>query len=261
MQLRILAFTALSMLPFSLRAGVVMETLSRDLDDPDPKAATTIITHAQNGRMRVETKPEGSVMIFKDDVIYHLDAKDKTYVAMDRASLKRMADQINPALQQMREQLARMPPEQRAQVEKMMGGRAMGAVEAKPQDVRKTTRAGKAAGRACTYVEVREGGELTEELCVASAGSLPEAQELLAAAKAMSALLQEMLASIDAPSLKEAARNTDFERIGGVPLLAREFAGGKPVNETVLQSIRTEALSAALFEVPAGFVKKDLSTH
>ena len=257
MLMRALTFTALTALSFSLHAGTVMETVSRDLNDPGN--ATTITTHAQDGRLRVEPKPGDSVMIFKDDVIYNVNKKDRTYVVMDRASMKRMADQINPALKQMQEQLAKMPPEQRAQMEKMMGGRAAGMMSDKPQEIRKTQRTGKSSGHTCNYVEVHQDGELTDEFCVVPANALKGSQELLASAKKMSGLMKEMFSNLDAPWLKDmASKQADYEKIGGVPVLTRHFADGKAAHETTMQAIRSEALAASLFELPAGYTKKDM---
>jgi hypothetical protein len=259
MQLRVLTFATFSMLAGSLQAGTVMETLSRDLNNPGANGTATITTHAQDGRMRVEMKPGDSVMIFKDDVIYNVNKKDKSFVVMDRATMKRMADQLAPALKQMQEQLAKMPPEQRAQMEKMMGGRMAGVMNDKPQEIRKTSRGGKAAGHACTYAEVHQGGALTDEFCVVPANSLRGSQDLLLAAKKMSALMKEMFSNLDAPWLKDmASRQADYEKIGGVPVLTRHYTDGKPAHETTLQSIRSESLAASLFEVPAGFTKKEM---
>jgi hypothetical protein len=35
----------------------------------------------------VEQRPGDSLMIFKDDVIYNVNTKDRAYVAMDRAAM------------------------------------------------------------------------------------------------------------------------------------------------------------------------------
>jgi hypothetical protein len=257
MLMRALSFTMIGAVSFSLQAGTVMETVSHDLGNP--ANATAITTYAQDGRLRIEAQPGDSVMIFKDDVIYNVNKKDRTYVVMDRASMKRMAEQLNPALKQMQEQLAKMPPEQRAQMEKMMGGRMAGMMKDKPQEIRKTARSGKAAGHACTYVEVHQGDELTDEFCVTPANALKGSQDLVSSAKKMSALMQEMFSNLEAPWLKDmASRHADFDKIGGVPVLTRHFADGKASHETTMRSIRAEALAGALFDVPAGFAKQDI---
>lgn len=245
----------------NVQAGTVVEAVSREL--PGGGQGDTTLTYAQDGRMRVEAKPGDTLMIFRDDTIYSIDTKDKSYYAMDRAAMKRMADQISPALKQMQEQLAKMPPEQRAQMEKMMGSRMPGMAKQKTQEIRKTGRADKIGGHACNYVEVHEDGALSEEMCVAPMGSIKGTQELMDAAMKMSALMKEMLSGLDAPWIKETMDKqiADYQKIGGVPLLTRHYSGGQPSSETTLKSIRSESVPAALFEIPAGYKKKDMMAH
>jgi hypothetical protein len=242
-------------------AGTVLETVNRDLPASADGKMHTMMTYAQDGRMRVETKPGDTLMIFKDDTIFTVNNKDKSYYSMDRAAMKRMADQVNPALKQMQDQLAKMPPEQRAQMEKMMGNRLPGmGKQQKSQEIRKTARTDKISGYTCSYVEVHEDGILSDELCVVPPGTVKGSQELMDAAAKMSALLKDMLSSIDAPWLKQSVDKqvADYEKIGGLPLLTRHFADGKPTSETTLKSIRNEPVPAALFEIPAGYAKKEM---
>lgn len=241
-------------------AGTTLETVNRDLSS---KGGTmTINTWAQGGMMRVETKPNESTMIFRDDTIYAVNHQDKTYFAMDRASMKRLAEQVNPALQMLQERMKDMTPEQRAQMEKMLGGKlpgAAGEAEKKPE-IKRTSRKDKIGSYSCTYVEVREAGVLTDELCVVPGNSMKGSDELIAAAKKMSAVLQEMMSSMDAPWLRQIAEKQvqNFESLGGIPVVSRHFEDGKPQNETTLSSMRSETLAASLFEIPAGYTKKDM---
>lgn len=238
-------------------AGTRLETVNRDLSGG---RATTINTWAQGGMMRVETQPNESAMIFKDDTIYAISHKDKTYFAMDRASMKRMAEQLNPGLKMLQEQMKNMTPEQRAQMEKMLG-RRLPAGDAEPQqEIKRTSRNDKINGYGCTYVEVREDGVLTDEMCVAPASALKGSDELMAAARKMTALMQDMMASMDAPWLKQMASKQlqNFEALGGIPVLSRHFVDGKPQNETTLSKISSEALAATQFDIPAGYTKKDM---
>lgn len=255
---RLLILASLAAASFGVQAGAVMEMQVRDLTNAKA-TPITVVTQAQDGRMRVEPKPGDAVMIFKDDVIYNLDVQDKSYMALDRATMKRMADKAGPALKQMQEQLAKMPPEQRAQMEKMMGDRIPGMVASAPQEIRKTARTGKAAGHACTYVEVLEKGVLQDEYCVVAPGALKGSQELFDAARRISALMQEMLGSLNAPWLQEIAdRQPNFDKLGGIPVASRHFQNGKAVHESSLQSLRSESLPASLFEIPAGYTRREM---
>lgn len=255
-----LSILSLSMYASLAHAGTKLETVNRDLSDG---RATTINTWAQGGMLRVEAQPNESTMIFKDDTIYAISHRDKSYIAMDRASMKRMAEQINPALQALQARMKTMTPEQRAQMEKMLGGRlpkGMGEPE-KQQQITRTSRNDKINGHSCTYVEVHEDGVLTDELCVVPGNALKGSAELMSAAKSMSALMQDMMAGMDAPWLKQMAHKQmqNFEALGGIPVLTRHFVDGKPRNETTLASINSETLAASLFEIPAGYSKKDMT--
>lgn len=244
-------------------AGTKLVTVSRDLSGGGK--TTTIDTWAQDGMMRVETQAKEatgeSTMIFRDDTLYAISHKDKSYVAMDRASMKRMAEQLNPALKMLQERMKTMTPEQRAQMEKMMGTKLPnGEPEAAPE-IKRTSRNDKINGYSCTYVEVREAGALTDELCVVPATALKGSAELMASAKKMSVVVNDMLASMDAPWLKQMAQKQiqNFEAIGGIPVISRHFVDGKPQNETSLSNISSATLAAATFEIPAGYTKKDMT--
>ena len=252
--------TMLALTCGAAQAGTTLETVNRDLAGGAP---TTVSTWAQNGMMRVETKPTESVMVFKDDTIFIINHKEKSYVALDRASMKRMAEQLNPALKMLQERMKNMTPEQRAQMEKMMGGRmpaGMDGTAEKKQEIKRTARADKIGAYSCTYVQVLEEGVLTDEMCVVPAKALKGSDELIVAAKKMGDLMKEMMASMDAPWLQQMAQKQvqNFESLGGIPVLSRHFEDGKPHNETTLTSIRSESLAATTFEVPAGYTKKDM---
>jgi len=246
----------LLLLTLTAHAGTKLETVSRDLSGG---RSTTVNTWAQGGMMRVETQANDSMVLFKDDTIYAISHKDKSYVAMDRASMKRMAEQLNPALQMLQERMKTMTPEQRAQMEKMLGTRLPGTAEA-PPEIKRTARNDKVNGYSCTYVEVREAGVLTDELCVVPASALKGSAELMSSAKKMSQLLNDMMASMDAPWLKQMAQKQvqNFEALGGIPVVSRHFVDGKPQSETSLSNISSETLAASLFEIPAGYTKKDM---
>lgn len=256
---RKLSLLVLSLSLGAAHAGTKLETVNRELSGG---RTTTINTWAQGGMMRVETQPNRSTMIFKDDTIYAINHGDKSYMAMDRASMKRMAEQINPALKMIQEQMKNMTPEQRAQMEKMLGGSlpaGMGEPE-KQQEIKRTSRNDKINGYSCTFVEVRAGGELTDEMCVAAGSALKGSAELMAAARKMTALMQDMTSSMDAPWLKQMAQKQmqNFEALGGIPVLSRHFVDGKPHSETTVSNISSQTLAATLFEIPAGYTKKDM---
>jgi hypothetical protein len=264
MPLRTLPLVTLALFAGAAQAGTLLETVNRDLSREG--GSTIIHTWAQNGMMRVESQEDKatnrSTMIFKDDTIYAINHQEKSYYAMDRESMKRVAEQLNPALKMLQERMKDMTPEQRAQMEKMMGGRlppGLGEAE-KKTEIKRIDRTDKVAGYGCSYVQVLEDGVLTEEMCVAPGKALKGSDELMAAATKMGALMREMMATMDAPWLKQMAEKQvqNFAELGGIPVLSRHFEAGAPQSETTLTSIRSETLAASTFEIPVGYTRKDM---
>jgi len=245
-------------------AGVVLETVERD-----PAAATvngTNVMRADDGRLRMERYEDGklvAVMIFKDDALHALDPADKTYAVLDRATIRKVADVVNPALKEMQEQLAKMSPEQRAMVEQMMKGSlpsGLGDGHKKVRTVVATDRSDRIAGLTCTVYEIREDSELVREACVAPVQSVPGGPDFYAVLSRMGALMQEMLDAIDTPWLEDAVDDqwALVEELNGVPIRGREFTQGKPVLEVELTRIAEEKAPAGSFDVPADYTRRDL---
>ncbi len=242
-----------------VQAGTVLKTLNRDLSGTREVLSTT---YAQQGYLRVETgAASGTIVIFKDEALYTLDPQQKTYMTIDKATMQRMLEQLSPALKQMQEAMAKMPPEQRAQFEKMLGARGMSA-GAKPavEEVRKTSRTDKISGYACTYSEVLRDQVVATEACVAAPATLKGSQELIDASAKVAAFMKPLTEGLDVPWLKQMAQRQveNYSQLGGVPVRIRGFDAGKATFESTLQSIATETLPATLFEIPAGYTKKDL---
>lgn len=242
----------------SAHAGTIYETTTREL--AAGKDSTTKL-QVQGGQLRVERNEPGSdgVMIYKDDAVHVLNAKEKSYVLIDRASIKQFADQVNPALKQVEEQLKNMSPEQRATVEKMMGGR-LPQGQPTPTEVVKTTRKDKIAGLSCTYSEVRRNGAVEQELCLAPPASLTGGQEMFDVAKKMSALMEEMLSSLQSPILRQSLGEQvqPYAKLDGFPVFSRIYQDGKPSTETTLKTMRAESIPASQFDIPAGYKRKDI---
>ena len=241
----------------SLHAGTVLEIVNRDLAN---KSESSAKTYAQAGKMRIESGGrEDSFAIFRDETIYTFDPKKKTYVAMDRATIKQLAEQLNPAIKMLQEQMANMSLEQRAQMERMLGTKLPGTKEP-VEEVRKTTRTATISGYACTYAEILQDGALQAEACVVPTASLKGSKELYDAAIKMGALLKDMVDSLDLPLLKQMASRQmeNFDKLGGIPVLTRTFDQGQPVHEATVTAIRTETLAEGLLEIPAGYTRQEL---
>jgi hypothetical protein len=253
-----LACCSLLVVAGSAQAGTVLEMINRDLTD---NSESIVKTFAQDGRMRVETGgPQDTLVIFRDDTIYTIDPKKKTYIAMDRATMQKLASQLNPALKMIQEQMKTMSPEQRAQIERMTGTKLPGSEKEPAREIRKTARTGKVAGYSCTYSEVLEDGVLQHEACVVPPGDLKGSKELYDVGLKVGTLVKDMMASVDAPWVRQMMdrQMENFSELGGLPVLTRTFDEGKPLHESTMKSIRSEPIAAAQFDIPADYQKQDL---
>jgi hypothetical protein len=248
----------LTLIAGASQAGTVLEMTSRDLTNKTESLAKTF---AQDGRMRVETgDAKDAVVIFRDETIYTLDPAQKTYLSMDRASMQKLAAQINPALKMLQEQMKSMTPEQKAQIERMTGAKLPGSTGEAKREIRKTSRTGKVAGYSCTYSEVLEDGVLQHEACVVPPGDLKGSKELYDVGVKVAALVKDMMASVDAPWLRQMMDRQleSFNDLGGLPVLTRTFDEGKPLHESTMKSIRSESIPASQFEIPADYKKREM---
>jgi hypothetical protein len=237
-------------------AGIYIEMATHNLTtnstDVDQKM------YVQNGSGRFVDK-EGHVSLIKGDAMYIIDDNEKSYIAMDKATMEKVAKQIGDTIAQAKEQIAKLPPEQRAQAEQMMGGVNMGGGEHKVE-VADTGKSDNVEGRKCKVWDVTRNGELDEQICVVPFNALPGKEDLTTVFANFAKIYEEMAKSI--PMLAGAMSNEFTARVkaGGFPFRSRAYENGKLIDEETLVKVwREEAVPASMFEIPAGYKQKQLS--
>jgi hypothetical protein len=210
---------------------------------------------------RIETAT-GDVMIFKGDMLYTLDRESRSYRVMDQATMQQMASGINSAMQQMQARMAQMTPEQRAQMQQLMGALGGAGPNAKP-DVYEAVDTGRnetAAGRGCRVWNIKRNGVVEDEYCVVPFSSLPgkeDVQALMRRMGEMSQSLQQAMPNVASSGGMMGAYN----RINGYPVRQRDIVAGKPAaTEDLLKTWQEQSVPAAMFEIPAGYARKDMPT-
>jgi hypothetical protein len=197
-------------------------------------------------------------MILKNATIYMLDDKRKSYSEMDKATLQRTMDEAGGAMKEMQEQLKQMPPEQRAQMEKMMGNNMPG-MGSGPKAVyvsKDTGRSDTVEGRKCRVWNLLKNGKLQEELCVVPFSSLPGKEDLQKAFRELADAFEGLASSMPGAGDAAKARNA----INGYPVRTRSYddAGKQRAMEEVMKSWTEESIPAATFNVPAGYRKEPM---
>ena len=103
----------------ALTAGVLMVNTQEFLGGS--KKPTTTKLRVESDRVRIETETgRGDVIIFRGDqqVMWIIDNKAKAYREMTKADVDRLGGQVIDMMAKMREQMEKMPPQQREMVEK-----------------------------------------------------------------------------------------------------------------------------------------------
>ena len=227
--------------------------------------ATTRTSQVQieRERMRAEmTGPTGETQIVVFDgpqqVMRMINVGRKSYTEMTKADADRMGAQVNTAMAGMKEQLAKMPPEQRAKIEEMMarlgGAGPAAAASAKPE----YRRAGsdKVGKWTCDKYEGFRNGEKTSEVCTVDPKALGFTMADFEITKQMAAFFEKML-----PQGAEqmfAIGTPEAQGFSGIPVRRVSFSGGKVQSTSELTDVRRETFAASTYEVPAGFQKQTM---
>jgi hypothetical protein len=256
--MRMLAFLTIALASTAASAGVYLESHEVELGvKPAPPPEVNKIWF-DGGRMR-SNDADGDSAIFKNKTIYALKAEDKTYTMVDKAGMDRMGGQLAAARKQMEAQMATMTPEQRAMMEQMMGRTGGPGGKGARREVKSTGRSESVAGFKCTIWEVTLDGKKHQELCSTPASAIPGGAEVLATMKEIGEMMEGLTAGLGAMAQRSANEEwKDVAKIGGVPVLTRDFEDGKATSETRLAVIRSEPVPASTFEVPTGYKERKM---
>ena len=241
-------------------AGVYVETV-----DHNRATNTTALKqkmYVQNGSGRF-VDPDGRATLIKGDTLYIIDDSDKSYVVFDKATMQKLAAQMNAQVAQLKEQLAKLPPEQRAQMEQMMGSGAAAMLAGDSGqwtvDVADTGKSDKVDGRACKLWNVTRNGELDEQICVVPYSSLPGKEDFQKVFASFAKSFEEMAKSVPMLAGMMANEFSAQVKANGFPVRRQGFEGGKLSDEeTLVKTWREEAIPASMFEIPAGYKVKQM---
>ncbi|MBC7793622.1 MAG: hypothetical protein H7Z43_07925 [Clostridia bacterium] len=238
-------------------AGAYMEVADKDLADTKAPPRTSKIW-AQGGNTRMEAN--NGTVIFKSNVMYIVNDADKKYMVIDKTAVDKMSKQMSQVRAQADEHMKNVPPEQRAKMEKMMAQNGLAPPVSDPKPARtlkQTSRTASENGKSCAVWEAHEGDVKVQELCVAPMSAVAGSQELITAFKSVGNMFEGMKVPGQAV---QADPFQDFERLNGIPVVTRDFEGGKAVREHRLVTARAESVPAASFEPPAGYKAEQMPT-
>ena len=237
-------------------AGVYVETVDNNLTTGTSQLKNKMYVQGGAGRI---VDGDGKVTLIKGDTVYAIDEANKTYVKLDKQALQQLGKQLSDLAAKAKEQLAKLPPEQRAQMEQSLGGASLEEGEQWNVEVKDTGKNDKVDGRSCRLWDVTRNGVLDEQICVVPYNALPGKEDMQAIFANFARTFEEMAKS--APMLGGMMANefTAQVKTNGYPVRRRVYENGRLAPEEIrLKVWREEAIPASMFEIPAGYQPKQM---
>jgi Domain of unknown function (DUF4412) len=256
----ILICVAASIFAESASAGVYVEMVNHNIATNKTELSQKMYLQDGSGRI---VDDNGHVSIIKGNTMYIVDDADKSYLVFDKATMDQLAKKMNVEMAQVKEQLSKLPAEQREQMEQAMGkipGMA-GNDQKWTVEAVNTGKADKVDGRECKLWDIKRNGELDEQVCVVPFASLPGKENFQSVFGNFSKVFDEMAKSV--PMLAGMMGNEFAAHVqtNGYPVRMRSYENGRLApEETLMKTWREEAVPAAMFEVPAGYQHKQMPT-
>lgn len=222
----------------------------------------TIQTLVSEHKMSVRTPAEKGNMIFRGDrkVLWIIDSGENSYQEMTEKDAQQLGGQMQDAMAKMKEALAKVPPEQRAAVEKMMAGKMGGAGESK-RIVTPLGQSRKINDFLCAgyRVEIDRGGEM--EVWSTDPKGIKVTEKDLTVFKEFAEFMKALNPG-GMESLEGFLKDFDHPKEGEVPglpiLTIMKDKEGKEKWRSEVVRIAPDAIPAASFELPPGLKKEKL---
>ena len=160
----------------AVSAGVYVEMVDRDIASGNTELSQRM--YVQNGLGRF-VDAGGRATLIKNGTLYIIDDADKSYIAFDKATMEKLAKKINAAMAQMKDQLAKLPPEQRAQIEQTMPGMS-GSDQKWVVQALDTGKSDTVDGRECRLWDIKTNEKLDKDRFRQDLGQVAEAYQEVA---------------------------------------------------------------------------------
>jgi hypothetical protein len=239
-------------------AGVVLEM---EVSGPDGDGVTgSEILYAQGEMARMDPyrgsgKGEMSV-VFRDQAMWFVDHEQKKIQKIDKEGMAALSTQLEAIM----EQMAQLPPEQRAMMEKMMKGKMPGM--SPPPEQRLEKGGGEQVGPyACTLHTLYSDDQKVSDVCLADPTVAADMGEAMAAFQAMSVFAEDLMAVARDLPLAGLVKTPllELDEMDGFPVRSREYDdSGAIVRESTLKSITPREIDPSVFAIPEGYKIQDL---
>jgi hypothetical protein len=236
----------------------------------------TNVTKVEGNRMRSDIQGEdgktATTVIFLGDTdeMYMIDHGKKNYLVMDKESIEALGKQMSEVTNQMEAALAKVPPGQRAMMERMMKQKLAADPnykEPSPPVVKSLGEKGSVNGIACEWKEVTRDNALSEKACVCDQGKIAGGKEMVVIAGEMKDFAAGLTKLAESASSFKMFGGGTMQDVGmamtadleGFPLISEHFDGeGKLMRRSTFQSADEIGIPAEDFAPPSGYKKQTM---
>ncbi len=246
--------------PRLARAGVELTTeVTIPGGKPDAPRPGRMLLDGDRVRMeltRAATPEAKTVMIYRGDrnLVWSLDDKRRTYSEIDGARMQAMRQRSEGARERMRGELEKLPPDKRAQMQRMLAAADTANATRQPPTVKETGRSDKVGTLACHEVEVSRAGAKESEICVADWKTAGVTKEDLAPVRKLGAF-QDSAAGPQGRSQGGDILEL-FDALDGLPVRVRTFRRGELQSEFRVTKVEHKPIDAKLFDPPDGYTRR-----
>ncbi|GAB4247118.1 MAG: hypothetical protein OHK005_13190 [Candidatus Methylacidiphilales bacterium] len=245
------------------RAGTELKIEHRDLIKGGDPSTTSLKIGTDALRVAQLNQPDEE-LLFRAPVetVWLINHRKKQFHKLTKGDLDALADQVAGALAQVQDQLASLPPEQRAMVEKMMQGNLPAGVPGKaPSEPGRWEKiaSGEPVNRwTCDRYRYLEGSAVKRDVWVtpiASAGIDPGAWTIMTKlGDLFKGFAEKMPMVIPKNQLDPSAWNLPPDLLSSsFPIKFIEFTDGQPSSETTFTSLETVTFPPETFSLPNGY--------
>lgn len=192
-----------------------------------------------------------------------INHRDKSFLIMDPGSIEALGREMQAAMAEARQQIATLPPDQRAMVQKLLDAQVGAAEkpELPPTTVMKTSERDTLQGLPVARYDVFRAGEKIREVWVTPFNEVSGSQAALTVLQDMSDFYSDLMESFE----KQASASfgggfaldnhpfADLQHMNGFPVVTRNFDQGSLKTEIKLRSVEQQESDPAAFEPPAGY--------
>jgi hypothetical protein len=222
---------------------------------------TTSQVQIEKDRMRAEmdgANGEKQAIVFdgQKQVMTIIDYDGKTYSEMTKADADQMGAQVSDAMAQMQEQMAKMPPAQRAQMEAMMGRMGGAMATQTPKTEYRAAGSDQVGKWTCAKYEGFRNNEKVAEVCTVDPKVLGFALADFEITKQMAEFFKKMVPQ--GADRMFAIGTPEAAGFSGLPIRRIEYSKGQVTSTTDSSEVSRQNFAASSYAVPAGFQKQDM---